>query len=153
MKSYYQSPVGWLELVASDGALTRVRFLETEPDSYPQPDNPVIRQAEKELSEYFSGERTTFTMPLNPEGTDFQQSVWRGLQEIPHGQTTTYGELAQKLGDPNKMRAVGGANGQNPIPIVIPCHRVIGTDGKLIGYGGGIARKRWLLQHEGVLLL
>lgn len=152
-RSYYNSPVGWLELIVSDDALMHLRFLETEPDRYPRHDNHIIQQTAKELSEYFDGSRKAFTIPLDPEGTDFQHSVWRGLREIPYGQTTTYGELARKLGDPNKMRAVGRANGQNPIPIIIPCHRVIGTGGNLIGYGGGIVRKQFLLQHEGALLL
>lgn len=153
MKTYCHTPVGWLALTASDQALVRIRFLETKPDNYPQRSNPVIQEVKLQLTEYFQGNLQQFSIPLQPEGSDFQQSVWQELRDIPYGETSTYGALARQLGDPKKMRAVGRANGQNPIPIIIPCHRVIGADGKLTGYGGGIARKRWLLKHEGALLL
>lgn len=153
MKSFYPSPVGWLALVASDEALMRIKFLETKPDAHPQQDNTIIQQTKKELSAYFDGKRKTFSIPLDVEGTDFQQLVWKELIHIPFGQTITYGQLAQKLGDIKKVRAVGRANGQNPIPIIVPCHRVIGADNNLVGYGGGIRRKRFLLKHEGALLL
>lgn len=153
MKTYCHTPVGWLALTASDEALIRICFLETQPDNYPQHSNAVIQEVKFQLTEYFQGNLQQFSIPLQPEGSDFQQSVWQELRDIPYGQTSTYGALARQLGDPKKMRAVGRANGQNPIPIIIPCHRVIGADGKLTGYGGGIARKRWLLKHEGALLL
>ncbi|MGH7628638.1 MAG: methylated-DNA--[protein]-cysteine S-methyltransferase [Gemmatimonadales bacterium] len=111
----------------------------------------VLDAARAQLEEYFAGTRMTFDLPLAPMGTAFELRVWALLREIPAGQTTTYGELARKLGDPRAVRAVGRANGQNPLPIVVPCHRVIGADGSLVGFGGGLERKRWLLEHEGVL--
>lgn len=153
MKHYFNSPVGWLELSATDKVLSRIIFLDKEPGINSDTENPVIKQTVTELTEYFNDERSRFSVPVEPEGSTFQQSVWQELRQIPFGQTTTYGKLAQKLGDPNKVRAVGNANGQNPIPIIIPCHRVIGANNKLIGYGGGIARKRYLLKHEGAILL
>lgn len=153
MKSYYDSPIGWLELSASDNALRAIHFLETKPNRYSENTNRITQRAMGQLSEYFNGNRTRFSIPLNAEGTDFQVSVWNELKNIPYGQTITYGELAKKLGDPNKVRAVGKANGQNPIPIIVPCHRVIGADDSLVGYAGGVARKQYLLKHEGALLL
>lgn len=108
----------------------------------------VLDEAARQLTEYFSGDRTKFDLPLRPEGTDFQQRVWRALRDIPFGETWSYGELARHIGNPTASRAVGLANGRNPISIVIPCHRVIGANGSMTGYGGGIERKRWLLAHE-----
>jgi O-6-methylguanine DNA methyltransferase len=110
-------------------------------------DDAFVEVAEQ-LRAYFAGERTDFTVKLDPRGTAFQRRVWDALATIPYGTTTTYGRLAAVLGDPRSTRAVGLANGRNPIAIVIPCHRVIGADGKLTGYGGGLDRKRWLLSHE-----
>jgi methylated-DNA-[protein]-cysteine S-methyltransferase len=104
------------------------------------------------LEEYFARARTTFDLPLDPSGTAFQRRVWDALRAIPYGATTSYGELARRLGDPRATRAVGTANGQNPIPIIVPCHRVIGAHGELTGFGGGLDRKRWLLEHEGALM-
>ena len=104
--------------------------------------------ARKQLGEYFKGKRMTFDLPLAPEGTEFQQSVWKQLRKISYGRTKSYGEIANKVGNPRASRAVGAANGRNPISIIVPCHRVIGADGKLTGFGGGIERKRWLLEHE-----
>ena len=153
MKSYFNSPIGWLELVYTDNFLQKIRFLETEPDSSFQAKNDLTRQITDELEEYFNGQRKEFSIPVMPEGTPFQQTVWNELKNIPFGQTTTYGEMAKKLGDLKKVRAVGKANGSNPIPIIIPCHRVIGADNSLVGYAGGISRKRFLLRHEGAILL
>ncbi|MGK7370437.1 MAG: methylated-DNA--[protein]-cysteine S-methyltransferase, partial [Candidatus Halalkalibacterium sp. M3_1C_030] len=113
----------------------------------------IMEKAVGQLNEYFEGHRTVFELPLAPEGTEFQLQVWDLLKTIPYGATTTYSELSQKLGNPKAIRAIGKANGQNPIPIIIPCHRVIGANDDLIGYSGGIERKRRLLQHEGALLL
>lgn len=110
-----------------------------------------LRRAAGQLAEYFAGERTTFDLPLAPVGTEFQRRVWDQLCAIPHGTTITYGELARRVGDVNASRAVGLANGRNPIAIVIPCHRVIGANGALTGFGGGVKRKRFLLEHEGSL--
>ena len=112
----------------------------------------LLDRVEAQLIEYFAGKRTTFDLPLEPSGTDFQLSVWELLRGIPYGVTTSYGELARRLGDPKATRAVGAANGANPIPIIVPCHRVVGSKGELTGFGGGIERKRWLLEHEGALM-
>ena len=111
-------------------------------------ENPHLVQVERELQEYFQGKRKKFSVPLHTPGTEFQQSVWQGLQEIPYGQTRSYKEQAINLGNPKAVRAVASANGHNRIAIIIPCHRVIGSDGKLVGYGGGLHRKKWLLDHE-----
>jgi methylated-DNA-[protein]-cysteine S-methyltransferase len=113
---------------------------------------PALRKALAQLREYFAGKRRDFDVPLDPCGTDFQQRVWRAVAAIPYGETVSYGEIAVDLGTPHLARAVGAAVGANPIPIVIPCHRVLGADGSLTGYGGGLRMKAWLLQHEGVLL-
>jgi methylated-DNA-[protein]-cysteine S-methyltransferase len=113
----------------------------------------IVAEACAQLASYFAGERTTFDLPLAPRGTAFQQRVWRALGDIPFGETVSYLALADRLGDPRAVRAVGGANGRNPIPVIVPCHRVVGADGSLTGFGGGIERKRWLLAHEGAPLL
>lgn len=109
-----------------------------------------LPQAIQQLEEYFAGSRRAFDLPLRVHGTEFQQRVWRALTEIPYGTTWSYGELARRIGNPNASRAVGLANGRNPISILVPCHRVIGADGSLTGYGGGLPRKQWLLAHEGL---
>ncbi|MEW5676613.1 methylated-DNA--[protein]-cysteine S-methyltransferase [Flavobacterium enshiense] len=110
-----------------------------------------LKDAVKQLQEYFEGKRTTFNFPINPKGTDFQQKVWKALLEIPYGKTTSYMDLSKKLGDVKAIRAVASANGKNPLWIVVPCHRVIGSDGSLTGYAGGLWRKKWLLEHENPL--
>jgi methylated-DNA-[protein]-cysteine S-methyltransferase len=122
-----------------------------EPDE--QKEAGFLAEAKQQLREYFEGRRQGFTLPVAPGGTAFQQRVWQELQKIPWGTTTTYREIAQRIGQPTAVRAVGSANGRNPVSIVIPCHRVIGSDGSLTGYAGGIATKRRLLQHEGALLM
>ena len=108
----------------------------------------VVAETVRQLDQYFEGERTDFDLPLDPQGSPFQQQAWLALRTIPYGETVSYGEQARRLGDPNKARAVGAANGRNPISIVVPCHRVIGTSGKLVGFGGGLDAKAWLLAHE-----
>jgi methylated-DNA-[protein]-cysteine S-methyltransferase len=108
----------------------------------------ILQEAVSEIQDYFDGERTDFTFKLNPSGSEFQQKVWKGLLEIPFGKTMSYLELSKKLGDVKAIRAVASANGKNPLLIVVPCHRVIGTDGSLTGYAGGLWRKKWLLEHE-----
>ncbi|GAA5521218.1 methylated-DNA--protein-cysteine methyltransferase [Fodinibius salicampi] len=153
MKYHYHSPIGWLELVISNQVLTAIRYLDNKPDPLQTPKHSVFEQAANQLTRYFNKKDKHFTMPISTQGTAFQKTVWEELQNIPFGTTITYGELAKRLGDPNKVRAVGRANGKNPIPIIIPCHRVIGSDKKLIGYAGGIERKRFLLEHEGAILL
>ncbi|HSJ64621.1 MAG TPA: methylated-DNA--[protein]-cysteine S-methyltransferase [Gemmatimonadaceae bacterium] len=153
------SPVGDLMLAATDTHLIGVRFAPHSEDAVARqgwmrasggtPADAILTEARAQLDQYFSGERTAFHLPLAPTGTDFQMQVWSSLQAIPFGGTISYGELARRIGDPKAMRAVGAANGRNPIPIIVPCHRVIGADGSLTGYGGGMERKRWLLAHEG----
>jgi methylated-DNA-[protein]-cysteine S-methyltransferase len=147
------SPLGPLDLVAdAAGALTHLLFREephvgeVDPELRvdPGPFSDVLTQ----LEEYFAGGRTRFDLPLAPRGTKFQLAAWAALNAIPYGETRTYGEQAAVLGQPSAVRAVGAANGRNPIGIVVPCHRVIGAGGSLTGYGGGISRKRWLLDHE-----
>lgn len=146
------SPIGPLTLVADGDALVEVRFanapLEPGAGGSADPDHPVLRRAAAELGEYFAGQRTGFDVPLAPRGTPFQLAAWGALRTIPYGATVSYGEQARRLGDVRKSRAVGAANGRNPIPIIVPCHRVIGSDGRLTGFGGGLESKAWLLAHE-----
>jgi methylated-DNA-[protein]-cysteine S-methyltransferase len=147
-----ESPVGPL-LLASDGsALLNIDFVNGRRAASPDPswreDDTQFREPIRQLRAYFAGELKEFSLPLAPQGTTFQQKVWTGLCEIPYGETITYGELARRVGNPNASRAVGLANGSNPIPIIIPCHRVIGSNGKLTGYGGGLPIKEKLLALE-----
>jgi methylated-DNA-[protein]-cysteine S-methyltransferase len=158
------SHVGELLIAADDSGLTTIRF---EQNRHGRDDvaawTPaakatgaaarVLSAAREQLVAYFAGEVTSFDLPLVPRGTTFQQGVWSALRGIPFGETISYAELARRVGNPHAMRAVGGANGRNPLPIVVPCHRVIGADGSLTGFGGGMERKRWLLEHEGALEL
>ncbi len=149
--AYLESPVGLIELGATADALTALYFVE-------QPRRPVkkaslLTTAIAQLAEYFAGQRQHFDLPLAFHGTVFQQRVWRALLNVPHGEATSYQRIADTIGNPKAVRAVGAANGQNPISIIAPCHRVIGSDGTLIGYGGGLWRKEWLLRHEGYLLI
>lgn len=157
MKLFFKeisSPVGKLKLVASDGALVailwekeklgRVRLDEMEVSDK----HPILIRTENQLKEYFTGKRKVFDLPLAPIGTSFQQMVWNELRQIPFGETRSYGELATKMGSPKASRAVGAANGKNPISIVVPCHRVIGKNGKLTGFAGGLGTKEILLKLE-----
>lgn len=144
---WMDSPVGGLRLHVSAGLLTAIDF-GAEPRGT-QVADPLLDQAQAQLTEYFDGERTEFDLPLANDGTEFQQKVWNEISRIPFGQTASYGEIAVRLGyAPGISRAVGAANGANPIPIVVPCHRVIGSSGKLTGYAGGVDRKRTLLALE-----
>jgi methylated-DNA-[protein]-cysteine S-methyltransferase len=143
-----ESPIGPLLITASGGALTRLYMAPFDVDPAWRHDPDALAEPARQLAEYFAGERQVFELELQPAGTAFQRAVWDLLLEIPYGETTTYGALAATLGDPRKVRAVGLANGRNPISIVVPCHRVIGADGSLVGYGGGLERKRTLLAHE-----
>lgn len=147
--SYYQSPVGWLKIQASDNGVTAVCF-SNEKDGEDDP-NSLTMQTQYQLQEYFEKKRTLFDLPFQLNGTHFQQKVWNELQNIPYGRTISYLELSKRIGDVKAIRAVGHANGQNPLPIIIPCHRVIGSDGSLTGFSGGLWRKKKLLQHEGIL--
>jgi len=146
-----ESPVGPLLLAASEAGLQYVTFARgkrAEPDPAWQEDGKPLQEAIRQLHDYFAGELESFDLQLAPEGTVFQRNVWNKLCDIPFGETISYGELAKRVGNPKASRAVGLANGQNPIPIIIPCHRVIGSDGKLIGYGGGLPIKEKLLALE-----
>ncbi|AWH73850.1 cysteine methyltransferase [Dokdonia sp. Dokd-P16] len=141
------TPIGLLELKASSDGLSSVLFIET--DALPTTIIPkALDDAVAQILEYFARERTTFSLKLNPSGTDFQRRVWRELEAIPFGKTTSYLAMAKQLGDPKVIRAAASANGKNPLSIIIPCHRVIGSDGSLTGYAGGLYRKKWLLEHE-----
>lgn len=144
---WMDSPIGGLRIRVSADLITAINF-DARPAGQ-RSDHPLLDRAEAQLTEYFAGDRTTFDLPLARDGSEFQQKVWSELQRIPYGETATYGEIAQRLGYDNAVsRAVGSANGSNPIPIVVPCHRVIGANGTLTGYAGGLERKQTLLQLE-----
>lgn len=151
------TPLGRLLVAAGVGGLRRVSFLDGEHPSPPEPGwretadpagHPVLGPALAQLREYFAGRRRGFDLPLDADGTPFQQTVWAALREIPYGETWSYGRLARRLGRPGASRAVGAANGANPVPVVVPCHRVVGADGSLTGYGEGLAVKAGLLRLE-----
>ena len=146
---YYTSPVGELEIRSEGDAVTYVEFLRDHRKE--EKITPVIQTCIQELEEYFFKGRKFFDVKIQLNGSSFQQSVWNQLLEIPFGKTSYYSAIAEKIGDLNSVRAVGLANGQNPIVIIVPCHRVIGKDGSLVGYGGGLDKKIWLLRHEGTL--
>ena len=153
-KTYLETEIGTLEIGGTEDYITSVEFVEpteaiSDADRAELPQ--VIRDCVSQIEEYFQGVRQEFTVRLEPQGTDFQRAVWRQLTTIPYGSTVTYLEIANSVSSEKAVRAVGAANGQNPISIIIPCHRVIGSDGKLTGYGGGLWRKEWLLNHEGSL--
>jgi methylated-DNA-[protein]-cysteine S-methyltransferase len=149
-----RTPVGALKLVASDRGLAAILWENDNPKRLrmgalvEDTDHPALKLAESQLTEYFAGKRKSFEIALDPAGTDFQKRVWRALLEIPYGETRSYAQIANAVGNPKAVRAVGAANGKNPISIVAPCHRVIGTDGTLTGFAGGLETKRFLLSHE-----
>lgn len=147
-----ESPVGKLLLAEDESGLRKLMFAEgrttVQPDAAWREDPARLSRARRQLARYFAGELHEFDLPLAPQGTPFQQRVWSELLKIPYGETISYGELARRIGTPNGSRAVGLANGSNPIAIVIPCHRVIGSNGKLTGYGGGLEKKEWFLALE-----
>ena len=158
-KTTLESPVGTLRIFATDVGLRAVLWpqndeagLKLESEPIERADHPILVRAERQLEEYFSGQRRTFDVPLDPIGTSFQLSAWLGLREIPYGETRTYGEQAAAIGRPSAPRAVGAANGRNPLSIFVPCHRVIGSNGKLTGYAGGVEAKQRLLEMEGALV-
>ena len=148
----FNSPIGDLLLTGNGETLTGVWMQDAKYPERPGPqareDASVFKTARQQLDAYFAGELTDFDLPLSLAGTEFQQRVWKKLCEIPYGKTWSYAQLAGKIGNPKASRAVGLANGRNPIPIIVPCHRVIGANGTLTGYGGGLPRKHWLLAHE-----
>jgi methylated-DNA-[protein]-cysteine S-methyltransferase len=146
---YIQSPVGWIEICADASTVTAVTFV-TQKGRRPTQSNPIARQASYQLQEYFAGRRRRFRLPLAPSGSEFQKKVWTALCNVPFGRTAAYRDIAAAVGNPKAVRAVGAANGRNPIAIIVPCHRVIGSNGHLTGYGSGLWRKEWLLKHEGI---
>ncbi len=146
--AWFESPLGYISVSATNNSITEVSFLDKKPDADENSEIECIAECVKQLQEYFAGNRKSFNLTLNPAGTDFQKKVWNKLLEIPFGKTTTYLAIAKKLGDEKVIRAAASANGKNPIAIIIPCHRVIGSDGSLVGYAGGLERKQKLLELE-----
>lgn len=144
----HTTPLGPVAIVENGEFLTNLLFAETLPADTEEATSPLLEETVRQLDEYFAGRRTAFDLPLAPEGTPYQRLIWRTLQDIPYGETASYAEIAARTGNPQASRAVGGANHRNPLPILIPCHRVIGTNGKLTGYAGGLARKEFLLGLE-----
>ncbi len=147
VKAYLKTPIGIAEIVGNENGIQSISMLDKEIESSTNIP-PSLQDCVHQLAEYFEGTRSEFDLKLNPKGTDFQQKVWKELLNIPFGKTRTYLEQTKQLGDPKAIRAVASANGKNPIGIIIPCHRVIGSDGSLTGYASGIWRKKWLLEHE-----
>lgn len=146
----FDTPVGPMALEGTEDALTAL-YLPNTPVEPMGMETPLLARGRGELLEYLVGKRRTFDLPLKPQGTPFQQKVWSALADIPYGQTITYGELARRVGCPKGSRAVGQANHRNPLPILLPCHRVVGAGGTLTGYGGGLELKQWLLRLEGIV--
>ncbi|MGR6837315.1 methylated-DNA--[protein]-cysteine S-methyltransferase [Syntrophomonas erecta] len=149
----YKSPLGWIRIQGNQEGICRLDFIDDENGFIDQGVNPQLKEWVAQIDQYFQRRRTSFELPLVPNGSDFDQQVWAALQKIPFGQAVSYGDIARQIGRPTAARAVGGANHRNPIAIVIPCHRVIGSQGKLTGYGSGLWRKKWLLEHEGINLV
>ena len=150
--SYYESPIGWIELEGSEAGVSALNFAKAgKARTGKRPKEPLpapLADVLAQLEEYFRGERTAFSVKLDLRGTDFQKQVWAELLRVEFGRTTTYKAVAEAVGRPAATRAVGGANHRNPVSIIVPCHRVVGSDGRLTGYGGGLWRKEWLLRHE-----
>ena len=145
--TYYKSTLGPIKIVGNQDCILSLDFVEDE--SPGDADLPFcLKTCVKQIDEYFKGNRSKFLLNLDPVGTKFQRRIWRQLEKIPFGEVVSYGQIADAIGNPKACRAVGNANGKNPISIIIPCHRVIGTDGSLTGYGGGLWRKEWLIKHE-----
>lgn len=149
ISTYYQSPLGLMKISGTDNYISEIRFVEDKEEILKNVQlNPMLQQCVEELIQYFNGNRKTFDIPVHQKGTDFQNRVWSELLNIHFGKTISYLTLAKKLGDPNCIRAAASSNGKNKIAIVVPCHRVIGSNQSLVGYAGGIKRKKWLLDHE-----
>jgi methylated-DNA-[protein]-cysteine S-methyltransferase len=154
--TYYRSPLGWIEIRASHDAVTSLVFCNEQKNEvcsnwlcrFSEPGSSILTECVHQLDEYFSGRLTKFDLPVMQNGTKFQRDVWKALMDIPFGKTVSYGDVAKMLDNPKAVRAVGAANGNNGVWIVVPCHRVIGADGSLTGYAGGLDRKKWLLAHE-----
>ncbi len=150
--SYYQSEIGLLEIQGSEEGIVSITFVESRETQDSDP-HPLIRDCVVQLGEYFQGSRQEFSVTLDFQGTDFQKQVWQYLVTIPYGQIAGYQDVAIAIGKPKGSQAVGNANGKNPIPIIVPCHRVLGSNGKLTGYAGSLWRKEWLLKHEGASIV
>ncbi|ANU12146.1 cysteine methyltransferase [Planococcus antarcticus DSM 14505] len=149
-RAEFQSPIGVVEIIGTEQAIVSILFSEKEEMDYPiSPDSPqVIVDCQRQLEEYFNGQRLEFTIPCQSTGTEFQQQVWSALTEVPYAETVSYGAIAKAIGSDKAVRAVGNANSKNKLTIVVPCHRIIGSNGKLTGYAGTLTRKEWLLRHE-----
>ncbi|MCD4833859.1 MAG: methylated-DNA--[protein]-cysteine S-methyltransferase [Bacteroidales bacterium] len=148
-EAYYKSPIGNLRIISNERDIIKIEFTA---DFFKMKIIPVqIQECINQLDEYFKGERKEFSVGINPAGTEFQGKVWNLLIKIPYGKTISYLELSKQFGNEKAIRAIASANGKNPIPIIIPCHRVIGNDGSLTGYAGGLLKKQWLLEHEGAI--
>lgn len=144
--TFMQTPIGLLAIRATHDAIGSIEFIRQQ--DAPPVQHPLLEQAREQLDEYFYGQRQQFSLPLAASGTEFQQQVWQALMQIGYAQTTCYGDIARRIGSPKAVRAVGAANGRNPLAIVVPCHRIIGKNGSLTGYAGGLERKAWLLRLE-----
>lgn len=149
--TYYKTPVGIAELTEEDGFISSVHILDDEPEVKPT-DSPLLNEVISQLDEYFAGTRKVFDFPIKQQGRDFQQQVWLQLQQIDYGKTISYAQQANKMNSPLAIRAIASANGKNNLWVVVPCHRVIGSDGNLTGYAGGLWRKQWLLEHEAKIM-
>ena len=144
-----RTQIGNIEIEEKEGNIVRIGFTEeANPADEKNVTSPILREAIQQLQEYFAGQRKEFDLPIKMQGTEFQKKVWQALQEIPYGEVSSYGKLAEKIGNAKACRAVGMANHRNPIAIVVPCHRVIGSNGKVVGYAGGLDKKEWLLEME-----
>jgi len=150
--AYYNSPLGVLKILADEKGIKGIDFVKDKVKSIQNSSSEIIEKCIRQLDEYFQGKRKSFELKLNPEGTEFQRKVWKELLKIPYGTTLSYGEISRRIKNPKAVRSVGQAIGRNPISIVIPCHRVIGSDGSLTGYASGLWRKEWLLKHEEINL-
>lgn len=146
--TFLNTALGWLEIRGTQHHITQVNFCDEAPSDMEDNPSAAVNEARLQLADYFAGKRKAFDLPLLPEGTEFQHAVWNLLQKIPFGKTSSYTELSRRYGDVKAIRAVALANGKNPIAIIIPCHRVIGANGELVGYAGGLWRKKWLLEFE-----
>lgn len=146
---FFNSPLGIIKITGDDSSVSEIDFVDENIDDLPDNSkSPVLNKCASQLEEYFAGKRNSFDVPLDLKGTPFQKKVWEALKRIPYGETRSYQDVGTMTGNPRAVRAIGGANNKNPIAIIIPCHRVIGKDGSLTGYGGGLWRKKWLLEHE-----
>lgn len=148
-KAYYNSEIGLIEVKGTEEAILSVNFVDDKSRGSPDVP-PCVKECVEQIDEYFNGKRKKFTIEIQLQGTDFQKKVWKQLMKIPYGKTVSYKDIAASIGNKKAVRAVGGANNKNKIAIIVPCHRVIGSDGDLVGFGGGLWRKEWLLRHEKV---